>query len=274
MAKLIRAVLVLFLSTSSLALGQEATWPGKESLWNGHQRFDFSVDGKPCYVVIPKTAADGNPWIWRARFPEYHKEADLLLLKRGFHIARINTDGMLGSSAAMDHWDKFYQTITNHGLAEKCCLEGVSRGGLFVYGFASRWPERVACIYCDTPVCDFRSWPGGKGKGRGHQATWQRCLQEYGLTEKSAKNFKGCPIDNTKPIADARIPVLHIVSRNDEIVPPSENTDILAKRLADLGGSIEIMNVPVGTKKSGGHHFDHPNPQRVVDFVTTYALGP
>lgn len=246
-------------------------WPGKKSDWKGFDRFDFEVDGCTAHVVQPRNAAPGNPWVWRARFPNFHAEADLILLKRGFHIARINTDGMLGSPRAMQHWNAFYKFAIDHGLAKRCVLEGVSRGGLFVYGFASRWPERVACIYCDTPVCAIQSWPGGKGKGRGHDATWQACLKEYDLTEETVEQFSGNPLDRLAPIAKAKIPALHIVSLNDQIVPPAENTLVLAERYRKLGGEIDVIEVEQGTESSGGHHFTHPNPLRVADFIERYG---
>ena len=255
----------------------EPTWPGEKTDWNGFAKYEFEIDGKPAYVVEPANSAPGQPWVWRARFPNFHAETDLILLNRGFHIARLNTDGMLGSPPAMQHWDAFYQFVTQRGLAKKCTLEGVSRGGLFVYGFASRWPDRVAAIYCDTPVCDIRSWPGGKGTGRGHEPTWQTCLKEYGLTEETAQEFAGNPIDRLAPIAAAKIPILHIVSLNDVIVPPSENTFVLADAYRKLGGSIDVMEVTAGTETSGGHHFTHPDPVRVADFIelhgSTQPLG-
>ena len=144
-------------------------WEGQVSQWNGFDKTDFKFENRDAYVVSPKTPAPGNPWVWRARFPGFHAESDLILLSRGFHIAHLNTNGLLGSPQAMEAWNNFYQHLTSNGLAKKCVLEGVSRGGLFVYQFASRWPDRVACIYCDTPVGDISSWPGGKGEGRGRQ---------------------------------------------------------------------------------------------------------
>ncbi|MDB4483723.1 GDSL-type esterase/lipase family protein [bacterium] len=246
-------------------------WKGEVSQWEGFDKIDFKFDNRDAYVVAPKTPAPGNPWVWRARFPGFHAESDLILLARGFHIAHLNTNGLLGSPQAMESWDKFYQYLTNHGLAKKCVLEGVSRGGLFVYQFASRWPARVACIYCDTPVGDISSWPGGKGKGRGHVPTWQTCLTEYGLTEETAKNFKRNPIDILAPIAKNQIPILHIVSMNDVIVPPSENTFVLAERYRKLGGNIDIIKVEKGTENSGGHHFNHPEPVRAADFMERFG---
>ncbi|MFG0288664.1 MAG: GDSL-type esterase/lipase family protein [Rhodopirellula sp. JB044] len=243
------------------------SWPGSKTSWNGFDRFDFEIDDRPAFIVCPRVAAPGNPWVWRARFPSFHAEADRILLDRGFHVAHIDTRDMFGSDRAMQHWDAFYRFLTDHDLHPKAALEGVSRGGLFVYRFASRWPERVACIYCDTPVCDIRSWPGGKGTGRGDSRSWQRCLNEHGLNEETVSQFDGNPIDNLAPIASAEIPILHIVSLNDEIVPPSENTFVLAKRYRELGGKIDVMEVADGTEKSGGHHFPHPDPLRVADFM-------
>ena len=98
------AILFLVVSVSQ---GQD-TWPGESSDWNGFQKFEFKVDDKDAYVVAPTNPAPGNPWVWRARFPNFHAEADLILLRRGFHIVRINTDGMFGSPKAMEHWDRMY----------------------------------------------------------------------------------------------------------------------------------------------------------------------
>jgi len=268
------AWIVLVIVAASTAAQAGAPFAGKKSQWRGYDRYDFQVDGKACYVVTPKKAAEGRPWVWRARFPNFHAEADLLLLQRGFHIAHMNTNGMLGCDKALDHWDVFYQTLTDkHGLAKKVALEGVSRGGLFVYRWAARHPNKVACIYADTPVCDFKSWPLGRGKGRGHPATWQTLLKHYGLTHEQALKYNRNPIDVLEPIAKAGVPILHIVSLNDVIVPPTENTFVLRDRYHKLGGAMRVITVKEGTAKSGGHHFDHPDPQAVADFITKHTIG-
>ncbi|MFN3168997.1 MAG: GDSL-type esterase/lipase family protein [Phycisphaeraceae bacterium] len=246
--------------------------PGDAKDWHGFAKHVFRVDGRACYVVAPKDAAAGRPWVWRARFPDFHAEADRVLLERGFHVAYIDCAGMLGSDAALDHWDAFYDELTTkHGMSQRVALEGVSRGGLFVYRWAARHPGRVACIYADTPVCDFKSWPGGKGEGLGSQRDWQNALKQYGLTEAQALGYDKNPIDVLEPIAKAGIPLLHIVSLNDQVVPPSENTFVLAKRYRELGGSIDVIEVARGTDKSNGHHFAHPDPVRVADFIERHA---
>jgi pimeloyl-ACP methyl ester carboxylesterase len=252
---------------------RKAPWPGTASAVGPHLRYDFECEQRRCFVIQPQHAAPGRPWVWRARFPSYHDEADQLLLDRGFHVAYLNTDGMLGSPRSMELWDRFYHDLSRRGLSPRPALEGVSRGGLFAYAFAARFPERVACIYADTPVCDIKSWPGGFGRGLGHAPTWQRLLKEYELDELSARSYPRNPIDQLRPLAAAGIPLLHLISPNDQVVPAEENTGILATRYRALGGSIEVLAVEAGTEESRGHHFPHPDPGYVADFMERNAAN-
>jgi pimeloyl-ACP methyl ester carboxylesterase len=246
-------------------------WEGKKSDWNGFQKVAFKVDGESCFVVLPNKDVEGKPWVWRARFPKYHPEVDLLLLERGFHVAYIKTDDMFGSPRALEHWDGFYAFMTQEkGLAKKVALEAVSRGGLFAYRWAAQNPDSVACIYADVPVCDFKSWPLGQGSGVGNQKAWQNLLNQYGFTEKQALAYRENPIDVLAPIAEAKIPLLHLISRNDQVVPAEENTDLLAKRYREMGGFIEIIEVKEASRAKG-HHFDHPDPKRVADFIMKHT---
>lgn len=245
-----------------------------ESDWHGYEKTEWMVDGRSAYLVAPSQAAAGKPWVWRARFPNYHFEMDLLLLEQGFHVAHVDVAGLFGNPASIKVGDEFYrQLTTKHGLSKKVVLEGVSRGGLFVYNWAAQNADSVACIYCDTPVCDIRSWPGGKGSGIGAEAAWKQCLDQFGLNEETSKRFLGNPIDHAAVIATARIPILHIVSESDQVVPPDENTYELKRRLEALGHPLEVISVAEGTQKSSGHHFTHPDPQRVVQFIHTHALS-
>ena len=89
-----------------------APLPGEPADWHGFARHHFKLEDRACFITAPKLAAPGRPWVWRARFPDFHPEVDLILLERGYHIAYINTDGMLGCDDAMDIWDHFYDAIT------------------------------------------------------------------------------------------------------------------------------------------------------------------
>lgn len=273
MPRILIVLIALLIPLSAEVQPNSDQWKShKVSAWNGYQKYEFKVDGRDCYVITPKEAKAGNPWVWRARFPTFHAEADLLLLERGVHIAYMNTNNMLGSPTALDHWDAFYAHMVSQGMSAKVALEGVSRGGLFIYRWAARNPTKVACIYADTPVCDFKSWPLGQGTGVGAPKAWQTLLKQYGFTEEQALAHQENPIDVLAPLAENKIPLLHLISLNDMVVPPVENTYILAERYRKLGGSIELMEVPVGTRAQG-HHFDHPDPKRAADFIEKHVAG-
>ena len=265
-------LLALVLSTGAADAADDGAWFDRKASWNGYEQFHFRVADHRAYLVTPKQPAAGRPWVWRARFPGYHAEMDIALLGKGYHVAYVDVAGMFGSPNAVKIGDQFYEYLTaKHNLSRKPALEGVSRGGLFVYNWAAENTEKVACIYCDTPVCDFKSWPGGKGIGLGSEAAWRQCLGAYGLTEQQAQEFDQNPINHAAIIAKAKIPILHIVSENDRVVPPKENTYLLQQQLKQHGHDLEVISVPEGTAKSNGHHFDHPQPDRVVTFITQHT---
>ena len=256
---------------------QASNWSGEKSQRGGFDKYSFECAGKPAWVIVPKKAATGNPWVWRGRWADFHTETDQILLERGFHIAYVDTGNMLGCDAALDIWDRFYDELTQkHGFAKKPALEAVSRGGLFVFRWAARHPDRVACIYTDSAVFDIKSWPLGKGRSDPDPTGLSHLERYYGLkTEKEILSFKGNPIDSSiiKPIAKAKIPVLALVNPEDGIVPPEENTLVFAKRYRKWGGSIEIITAPKGTKGAlKGHHFTVPDPAHAADFISRYAM--
>ncbi len=246
------------------------SFPGKRSTWNGYDRYDFKYDTRRCIVVVPGVAAEHRPWIWRARFFGHQPQADLVLLEKGFHLVYMDVADMFGSPVAVKHWNAFYELLTEkYRLNSRVALEGMSRGGLIIYNWASANPDKVACIYGDNPVCDFKSWPAGKGKGKFHAPSWRACLKAYGFTEEQALEYKKNPIDVLKPLARAVVPVLHVCGMADTVVPVAENTDIIEKRYKKLGGKIEVI------RKPGMNHHPHSlkDPSPIVDFVLTYTAS-
>ncbi|MEO6245793.1 MAG: alpha/beta hydrolase, partial [Opitutaceae bacterium] len=71
------------------------------SLWNGFQRLDFVVAGRPCLLVLPANAAPGRPWIWRTEFFGHEPQADLALLARGWHVGYMDAKHLYGGPQAM-----------------------------------------------------------------------------------------------------------------------------------------------------------------------------
>ena len=239
-----------------------------DTLWKGFKRRNFVFESKKARLIFPEKPLKGNPWIWRARFPDWHTKADSILISDGFHLAYIDTNNKFGSPKAMAIWDEFYNYLTEkYQLQEKVALYGVSRGGLFVYNWAKRNPEKVSCIYAEAPVCDFKSWPLGKGEFKGNRKIWGDLKNEYGFkTNREAKKYKNNPKDNLDVLAKANVPVLHMISLQDKIVPPEENTFILVNKYIRLGGTATVISSNKGLKLSG-HHFEINTPERVADFI-------
>jgi sialidase-1 len=236
--------------------------------WHGFEREHFAFKERAAWIVKPKVALNGNPWVWRAHFPGWHTDVDSILLSRGFHIVYINTNDMFGSPAAMQIWDAFYdQMVGQRGLAQHVALEGVSRGGLYIYNWAKRNPLHVSCIYAEAPVCDFKSWPGGKGVGKGSPSDWKGVLTNYALSESEALAYKNNPIDNLEGLAAAKVPILHAVGLNDLIVPNEENTFLLVNNYIRLGGIATVYPMTKGDQNLEGHHFAIENPARIADFI-------
>ena len=262
--------LVLFLVALAFSpvLGQTADFPGKKSTWHNYARYDFKIGDADCLVVKPRKTAKGKPWVWRARFWGHEPQTDLALLAKGWHVVYCEVGGLFGSPKAIERWDRFYEfLITQHEFSKKAALEGMSRGGLIIYNWASNNPTKVTAIYGDAPVCDFKSWPGGKGKSKGSPGSWKQCLASYGFTGSQALAFRGNPIDRLEPLAKAGIPILHIVGDADSIVPIAENSNIIEKRYRALGGTIKVIH-----KKGIGHHpHSLKDPKPIVKFFLNHA---
>ena len=245
-----------------------AAFDGKRSQWHGCERFDFTCDGRKCIVVAPKTPAPGRPWIWRARFFGHEPQTDVALLANGFHVAYMDVAGLFGCPKAVARWNAFHKLLTErHGLSARPALEGMSRGGLIIFNWAAANPHKVACIYADAPVCDFKSWPGGKGKGKGAAGVWRACLKVYGLSEAQAAAYDKNPVDNLAPLARASVPLLHVVGAADQVVPVAENTSIVEARYRKLGGSIRVISKP----GCGHHPHSLKDPAPIVEFILRHA---
>ncbi|HEV7346782.1 GDSL-type esterase/lipase family protein [Telluribacter sp.] len=261
-------LLLIYLITGAHAQSTETT-----TSWKGFEKVDFTFQSTPAWYVKPKQALPGKPWVWRAHFPTWHTEMDSILLSRGFHVAYINTNDQFGHPKAMLLWDRFYDYLTREkGFAPKVALEGVSRGGLYVYGWAKRNPARVSCIYAEAPVLDPKSWPGGKGQGSGSPKDWARWRELYGLTEEQAAEFKDIPLNDLAGLAAFKVPIVHVIGLKDKIVPPEENTFPLVQNYLTLGGPISVYPMTRGEQKLEGHHFPIEQPEGFADFIYQHSV--
>jgi sialidase-1 len=266
MPKKISIILILF-SFYCSAMGQSVLIK-KTDYWKGYEKVLITVDYHSAYYVKPTKALPGNPWIWRASFPDWHTEIDSLLLSKGFYVAYINADDQYGSPAALQVWDRFYNYLvdTVH-LAHSPALEAVSRGALYAIGWAKRNPDKVSCIYAETPVYDIKSWPGGKGKGPGDTAAWKQLKGVYHFTEQQAMAYKDNPMDNLEGLASFKVPVFNVIGIHDQLAPRAENTDVFVQRYTALGGPAAIYPVTEGPQELHGHHFPIKHATDYADFV-------
>lgn len=247
-----------------------SAFPGHRSEWNGYSRYDFQLAARMVTVVVPQVAAKGRPWLWRGEFFGAYAYVDEALLKKGWHVVYMACPDTFGDPDTMQRWMRLYEELTTRrGFSRHPVLLGMSRGGLYVYNWAAANPDKVGLIYGDAPVCDVKSWPGGKGKGKGSARDWDLFKKVYGLTEQEALDWKHNPIDILAPIAAAHIPILHVVGDADESVPYDENTLVLKSRYEALGGHVELI-----VKHGVGHHpHSLENPAPIVRYILNHRLN-
>lgn len=264
---LLSFILSIFIAGAiSHAQGEQSTtnkpvWDGKKTSFHGFDQYNFPLEGIACRVVIPKKIADGKPWVWRARFFGHEPQFDIAMLNRGYHLVYCDVAGLFGNTEAVSRWNKFYNYLRfEHLFSDRVILEGMSRGGLIIYNWAAKNPGKVAAIYADAPVMDFKSWPKIN----------PTILKVYRFkNEQEAKAYKGNPVDNLAPLAKAGIPIIHVVGMDDKVVPVSENTQVAERRYKKMGGTFKVIR-----KKGIGHHpHSLKDPSPIVEFVTSQGQG-
>jgi len=166
------ALTALATTTIVRAAGGDVPFENEKTEWReGFDRFDYLMDEKSleitpfrvpegerfgvnrpepgkrrCVVVAPTTPAAGNPWSWRGEYWDHEPQAEVELLRRGFHVAYITSDP--GAQ-----WEAWYAYLTEkHGLSRKPAFVGMSKGGVNAYDWAAAHPDQVACVYADNPA--------------------------------------------------------------------------------------------------------------------------
>lgn len=234
------------------------------SSFKGYQCADFTFEGRSCKVVKPKWSAKGHPWIWRARFWGHEPQTEIALLERGFHLVYCDVAELFGNKESIRIWNKFHALVREAGLSKKAVMEGMSRGGVYVFNWAAQNPGKVSCAYVDNPVLDLRSWPGGVGNDYKSPAECHVFMRDFNLkTDEEVKAFKGSPIDHVDKIVKGKYPMLILCADADEAVPPKDNTMIFEQKVKALKGNITVIHKP------GFKHHPHsfPNPAPIVDFI-------
>ncbi len=195
-------------------------------------RYQFELPGVEGFVtvLVPQTAAPGNPWVFRAGYVRRDATVDVALLAKGFHIVvgpvPYNADG-----PKLAAWNVVYQHFIENGFSPKPVLEGEGEGAGEAYAWAIANPVKVSCIYAENPIL------------RSH--------------------LSSAPLlDNLAPLAKAGVPLFHACGSLDPWL--RDNTRIVEQRYPQLGGKVTVV-----IHEGQGHTpFAPKDPQAVVDFIT------
>lgn len=231
----------------------------KYSDWYGFKRCDFDFMGHEAFIAEPHKPLAEKKWSWCMEWPKAFVErcGALELLERGFYHVHVKIHGTWASPEGMKVLNDFYNFLVNgKGFAKKVALMGLSMGGLYSYRFATEFPERVAVIYGDAPVCDLELYPA---------MSREKVYAAYGCKTREeviATNLN--PINHLAKLVEHNIPIIHVVGMADEVVIPAEHTMELEKRYRAAGGKIKVLNRPY----IGHHPHGYDDPKQVVDFIT------
>ena len=227
--------------------------------WMGGTRHRFVFAGHDAWVVEPPDPAPGNPWFavpeWPSAFP--HRNGVKEFLSLGFYMVHVNLFGLFANPEAVAVMHDFYNWMRERGFAVKGAMIGMSLGGLYSFRFAATFPECVACIYADAPVCDLAFGIKTNHRVEGIKSAYR--LQSV----EEMKDHPLSPVNNYLPMVKAGIPVLMILGLDDNMVDHKTNGSLLAERYTAAGGSVKVIGRP-----SWGHHphgLDDTAP--IVNFI-------
>lgn len=239
--------------------------------FHGYDGYDFSIDGLSCKMVLPRFEASGKPWVLRARFWGHQPQTDISLLEHGFHILYCDVADLYGAPEAVNRWNRFYDLLQEYGFNKKAVLEGMSRGGLIVYNWATANPDKVACIYADAPVMSLSSWPMGLGNSYGSETDTQNMMKAYQFCDTAdvMRYSKEHIAEIAAAMAATDIPILHVVGDADKVVPLAENTALFEAEMQKRGRTLKIVHKP-----GVGHHpHSLPDPEAIVNFILSSTTG-
>lgn len=271
----LKRIVFCLMCAAGLTAFAATSLPGKRSEWNGCERRDFIFDNRQATVVVPDSAAEGRPWIWRPAFFDAFAEIDREMLREGFAIAYLNFQDEYASPAALAAGDHFYKYMTDTiGLSPKVIMEGLSRGGYYSLRFAEEHPERVACLILDNPLVDvYQINRIGKSAVYNSNEGWNNFLKNHGLEAPGPErgDFKDNAAFHLGRIADAGIPVLAMSGGADSIVPFEKNVAVVREVYRRRGRAVPFHSIV----RPGGAHHPHglPKPEAAVAYLKACADG-
>ena len=250
--------LLFLLPPTSYAQQKELPLPGEV----------FTVSGATAFVILPESIpANGNiPWVWYApTLKGLPGPEEIWMFKQflaaGVAIAGIDVGESMGNAKGRKLYTALYEALAGkrHFKAQPVLLAR-SRGGLMLYNWAVEHPLQVGAIAGIYPVADLRSYPG-----------IEKAAIAYGwpvkkMTRKLAANN---PVSRMKPLAEARVPILHLHGDEDELVTLANNSGAIAAAYKNYGADMTLL-----IQHGQGHNMWEGffQSQALVDFVINQAM--
>ncbi len=230
----------------------------------------FELEGRPAFIYLPpeEKRSEPQPWIMYGptllpQYPDKHEKwMHQKFTDAGIAVAGIDAGEAYGSPYGQKLMSALYKhLVTERKFAERPCLLGRSRGGLWASSWAIANPDKVAGIAGIYPVFDLRTYPG-----------LEKAAPAYKLTPEELESGldKYNPIAKANVLAKAKIPVFIIHGDDDKLVPLEPNSRTLAEtyKAHDAADQIELV-----VAEGQGHNMWEGffRCQELVDFAIARA---
>ena len=246
--------------------GFNYTWIIMESEWNGFKRIDFTFEGREAILVFPLNANDNKNWLFKTEYFDAFPDFEIEMLKRGWHLAYIKNITRWCLDEDIDLKKRFVSYLSKeYGLYEKCVPVGMSCGGMIAAKFSAKYPECVSAIYMDAPVMNLLSCPAGVGKAGDDM--WQEFVDATGISLSQLINYREHPIDKVPLLLENNIPIIMVYGDADDVVPYSENGEILEKYYRENGGTI----ITIGKENCGHHPHGLLDNTPIIEFLKKHS---
>lgn len=236
------------------------------SVWNGFRRIDFEYLGREAVLVFPDKANENKNYLLKTEYFDAFPDFEIEMVRRGWHLAYIKNVTRWCIDEDLELKAKFCDFLTKeYGLCEKCTPVGMSCGGMIAVKFASRFPEKVSCLYLDAPVMNLLSCPAGLGVGG--DDLYQEFVSATGMTMSQLICYREHPIDKIDILLQNHIPTILVYGEDDTVVPYIENGKILEEKYRKAGEVIETY----GKKNCGHHPHGLSDNTPIIEFVEKYG---
>ena len=238
------------------------------ALWNGFEMKELEFEGHAAIVVFPEKANKARNFAIKTEYWGAFPEAEIELVKSGYHLLYIRNDNRWGTDADLDRKARFINWAKEEYSLSLGVPVGMSCGGIFAVKLAAKYPELFFCVYADAPVVNFMSCPCGFGKGDALSANYlDEILPALGLSGISELlAYRDMPLDSIPALIKNKLPLILVAGDSDTVVPFSENGYFIKK-------AYEGTDIPFELHiKSGCGHHPHglDDPSIIVDFIRRY----